>query len=725
MWRHAHRWPAIVLGILLVVLSITGAALAVDPVLKRFDRYVTPLGETTLGDVLRISAKKAPHFQLDRVRIDYSGRVMVRGADMRGSREVPLNLETQRLGRVDRPSDFMELMRRLHTTLNIGPQMRPVVFVTVATMVVLLVSGAVLLVHRIGSLRQTVTFSRVRGRGLSKWHSVVGRLLVIPLFVTAFSGLWMSAVTLELLPAAGATEIPESARPDPMPEEVKATDFAIWDTIPLSELTEITFPIASDWWDVYVLRTGGQLTYIDQFTGAVIAQGPVSFWVRALDLFTMLHTGRGAVVWGAAAGLFALSVPFFAITGVWLWLSRRQRSPHVPGLVRPSAAQTAILVGSESGSTWGYATHLAQQLIAAGRRVSLSGMNKVRDLDADAQILVLTATYGDGTAPAGAAQFLPRLPRLKGGRDFAVLGFGDTSFPAYCRFAHDCHEALKTSRQPLLDMQDVNRGSPQAFAAWGREIGPALGVPDLSLTHEPVRPKTRPMALLERTDFATDGQGRAAILRFDARGLKRFDAGDLLSVYPKGDNVARLYSLASSSRDKVVELCVVRVAGGLCSNQLLDLQIGETADVVVTPNPDFRAPRRRPCLMIAAGTGIAPFAGMIRANRRAPMDLYFGLRHPDQDFYYQDEIARWQQQGRLARFRPAFSRYGDKTYVQDLLAAEADHVAARLAAGASVMVCGSVAMGRAVAEVIDTIAATRGGSLERLRAQGRYLEDVY
>lgn len=725
MWRHAHRWPAVVLGIVLVLLSVTGSVLAVDPVLKRFDRYVTPLGDATLGDVLRISAKKAPHFHLDRVRIDYSGRVMLRGSDLRGNREVPLNLETQRLGRVDHPSDLMELMRRLHTTLNIGPQMRPVTFAAAAVMVLLLVSGAVLLVRRIGSIRQTVSLSRVRGHGLSKWHSVVGRLLVLPLFVTAFSGLWMSAVTLELLPTAAAADLPESTKPNGG-ADVLVTDFKIWDTIPLTELTELTFPIASDWWDVYVLRTSGELTYIDQFTGEVLSRGPVSFWVRALDLFTMLHTGRGAMIWGAMAGIFALSVPFFTITGVWLWLSRRQRIPNVPGLVRPASAQTAILVGSESGSTWGYAAHLAKQLIEAGRQVSLGSMNAARNLAPDAQLLVLTATYGDGTAPSGAAQFLPRLPRLKGGESFAVLGFGDTSFPAYCRFATDCHSALEDSnRRCLLGMGDVNRGSPQSFAAWGRVLGPALGLPELALHHEPVRPKTRPMVLLERTDFATDGQSRAAILRFDARGLKRFAAGDLLSVYPKGDNVARLYSLASSSRDKVVELCVVRVEDGLCSNQLLDMQIGDVADVVVTPNLDFRAPRKRPCLMIAAGTGIAPFAGMIRANRRTPIDLYFGLRHPDQDFYYRDEIARWKHDGRVARFSPAFSRHDGKTYVQDRLADEADHVAARLKAGASVMVCGSVAMGRAVAEVIDRIAATSGTSLDRLRDQGRYLEDVY
>ena len=106
-------------------------------------------------------------------------------------------------------------------------------------------------------------------------------------------------------------------------EPVPAVELSVFDTVALSDLTELVFPIYSDWWDVYVLRQGGDLTYLDRQTGQVLAVENVPFMTRALDLFTLLHTGQGASVWGAIAGLVSLSVPFFTITGVVIWLRRR------------------------------------------------------------------------------------------------------------------------------------------------------------------------------------------------------------------------------------------------------------------------------------------------------------------------------------------------------------------------------------------------------------------
>jgi sulfite reductase (NADPH) flavoprotein alpha-component len=172
------------------------------------------------------------------------------------------------------------------------------------------------------------------------------------------------------------------------------------------------------------------------------------------------------------------------------------------------------------------------------------------------------------------------------------------------------------------------------------------------------------------------------------------------------------------------------VEGGICSTHLLGLTPGDAVDAYVEPNPDFRPARRNGTIMIGAGTGIAPFAGMIRQNqgrksRHRPMELFFGLRHPERDFYYRDAIAQWQQDSRLARFHPAYSRHEERSYVQDRLRAAAQTVSAQLQAGATIMVCGSSNMARAVADEIDEIAAGIGSSESELRQRGRYLEDTY
>ena len=54
--------------------------------------------------------------------------------------------------------------------------------------------------------------------------------------------------------------------------------------------------------------------------------------------------------------------------------------------------------------------------------------------------------------------------------------------------------------------------------------------------------------------------------------------------------------------------------------------------------------------------------------------LFFGCRHPEQDYLYADELKAFAADG-ITEFYTAFSRGdGPKTYVQNLIAAEKDRV---------------------------------------------------
>ena len=126
---------------------------------------------------------------------------------------------------------------------------------------------------------------------------------------------------------------------------------------------------------------------------------------------TLIHTGEGAWAWGLVLGLISLTVPVFAVSGFIIWLSRLRRGG---GKIRANAsapnADMVVLVGSETGTTWGFARHLHEQLTADGRRVHLAAMNELRPAYPKAQqLLVLTGTYGDGHAPKSANRFLAKL----------------------------------------------------------------------------------------------------------------------------------------------------------------------------------------------------------------------------------------------------------------------------------------------------------------------------
>jgi len=68
--------------------------------------------------------------------------------------------------------------------------------------------------------------------------------------------------------------------------------------------------------------------------------------------------------------------------------------------------------------------------------------------------------------------------------------------------------------------------------------------------------------------------------------------------------------------------------------------------------------------------------------------LFFGCRHPDQDYLYADELKAFAADG-ITELHTAFSRAeGPKTYVQNLVAAQKDRVWSLIESGAIVYVCG-------------------------------------
>jgi cytochrome P450/NADPH-cytochrome P450 reductase len=138
---------------------------------------------------------------------------------------------------------------------------------------------------------------------------------------------------------------------------------------------------------------------------------------------------------------------------------------------------------------------------------------------------------------------------------------------------------------------------------------------------------------------------------------------------------------------------------GVCSNYLADRRPGDVVHALIRETKaGFRLPDDpgRPIIMIGPGTGLAPFRGFLqeRASQKAsgktlgPAMLFFGCRHPEQDFLYADELKGFAEQG-VSELHVAFSRgTGPKTYVQDLIAAQKDRVWSLIESGAVIFVCG-------------------------------------
>ena len=101
------------------------------------------------------------------------------------------------------------------------------------------------------------------------------------------------------------------------------------------------------------------------------------------------------------------------------------------------------------------------------------------------------------------------------------------------------------------------------------------------------------------------------------------------------------------------------------------------------------------------------------------------MRHPASDYLYGEDLARWQKDGRLAHLATAVSRGEQPNYVQDALRAEGAELSRLVRDGARVMVCGGRDMAAGVAGVLAELLAPDGLTPIGMKAEGRYVEDVY
>jgi cytochrome P450/NADPH-cytochrome P450 reductase len=277
-------------------------------------------------------------------------------------------------------------------------------------------------------------------------------------------------------------------------------------------------------------------------------------------------------------------------------------------------------------------------------------------------------------------------------------------------------------------------------------------------------PMTKPKLLA----YVGDDAASSELYRSDILS-KRKSVFDLLEEHPACELpfhaylemlsllAPRYYSISSSpSRDP--SRCSVTVAvvegpassgrgiyKGICSNYLAGRRASETIHATLRETKaGFRLPDDPavPIIMIGPGTGLAPFRGFLqeRAAMKAngknlgPAMLFFGCRHPDQDFLYADQLKAFASDG-ITELHTAFSRgEGPKTYVQDLVKAQKDRVWSLIDNGAIIYVCGDGGkMEPDVKAALVAIYRERKGAdadaglrwIEDMGTQNRYVLDVW
>ena len=711
MWRYAHLALAIIASVFLIVASATGAILAIDAINEKLPPHKAEnFDEIRLSETL--SALKKTYPELVELTVDANQFVILQGFDNSGN-EVngivnPLTGEI--LGEPRKKSEFIQWVTSLHRSLFLHDTGRILVGISAFLLLMIATSGLALLVSQRG---WKVFFKPIRNDNFFPFaHASISRFLLVPIILISGTG---AHLTLDRFEVFAAQKTAHQAV-NPIPTKIRPWEsFDIFKSTLLKDVRKIEFPFTDEPDEYFTVALSDREILIHQQSGEVLGtkREPASKIWQALSF--ELHTGSIGMVWAGILALCSIGILFFIYSGFAITLKRQRGSSKG---AKAQEAQIVILAGSQTGATHHFAHAIFQQLAGAGHRVYLGSPDDYQTFYKATHLILLTSTYGLGDAPINAGKFLKQLEKHAQNQSLAVsvVGFGSQSYPDFCGFAKKAYKALiqQSWAQMVLPLHTVNEQSVTEFtqwaAAWSQKTGMMLDT--APAVYRGRRIRTTRFTVVEKIE-----DDRSFCLVIKPAGTENFTSGDLLAIYPQ-PQIRRLYSIGKIGRN--IQLIVRNHPGGIGSGFLHRLEPGDVFEAKILPNPDFHLRENLPTVMVANGTGIAPFLGMATQGRGSR--IYGGFRTAGllTDFY-QKFVSQYD-----AGLKLAFSREGSRLHVTDLVWRDAVFFAAHLKNGGVVMICGSLTMQRDVEDALNAISLKYNKvSLDNYRAAGQILTDCY
>lgn len=242
---------------------------------------------------------------------------------------------------------------------------------------------------------------------------------------------------------------------------------------------------------------------------------------------------------------------------------------------------------------------------------------------------------------------------------------------------------------------------------------------------------------------------------------------DLKSLNPPIDHLCELlprlqvryYSISSSPRVNPSRLSITAVVVeyvtklnrpmmGVATGMLGSMDPSETVSPkvpVFVRRSQFKLPYKSalPVVMVGPGTGLAPFMGFLQEKLYQKQEgkpigniyLYFGCRHRNEDFIYEQELQKFLDEEVLTKLYVAFSRDQEKkVYVQHLMEQNGKEIWETLEQKGHFYVCGDARnMAHDVDLTLHKIAIKHGNLdsasasdyIKRMRSSGKYSCDVW
>ncbi len=728
IWRYSHFLLTAVSALFLLLASITGAILALEPATLITQPYaVVDLDNTSLSSTIKALENKYQEvLEIEKTAENFvTASVVTRDNE---NRQIYVHPKTGvALGNVEKQSVYFNYVTNLHRSLFLKTIGR--VFVGVVSFLLCLIAftGFFLLAQRQGGFKNW--FDRVQETNIGqRYHVILGRWFLLPIIIIGTTGVYLSVEKFSLTPE---TQISHNwnATPTTGLQEFSTSEIPLFKNLKLSEVRKVIFPFSEDVADYYELELRDRELLVHQYTGEVVSevQYPFAYFVSKWSM--LLHTGQGNIFWSVILFIASLSILFFMYSGLRMSIKRIQKTKPIFSTFHKDEAQYILLVGSETGSTYAFAKAYYKALIAVGVKVHLATLNDYNTYKKATHLIVFTATYGDGDAPSNARKFKDLLQKIEPSNNmkFAVVGFGSLRYTHYCEFAIQVNDALSAhpSFSKLQSLEKINEQSPVSFTNWITRWNRLTGM-NLEVVLPIISEKEAKFLKFEVVSRSNLNVDETTILRLKSKNKVDFQSGDLLNVIPGKGIKARQYSIARIDAD--IYLSVKQHTKGVCSHYLSNLETGVNIKASIERNPYFHLPEKASSVyMIANGTGIAPFLGMIINERgNIPIRLLWGGRTLASFDCYEAILNAKLPERNDFKYNLALSQEGKKMYVQDVIKHREKEVGQALKDGCVFMLCGSMAMQHSVLDTLEEIAQKElKQPLSDFENNGQLLTDCY
>ena len=466
---------------------------------------------------------------------------------------------------------------------------------------------------------------------------------------------------------------------------------------------------------------------IHQFNGEIISQKKKSLVALGSHYSFLLHTGHGSIIWSIILLLASVAILFFIYSGFSMTLKRRKESSSIKNKTLKDVAEYILLVGSETGSTIRFASVFKNALIKANKSVFTSELNSYDTYENAKNIIIFTATYGEGDAPANAQKFIQRMNTIEpiNKLNYSVIGFGSKAYPEFCKYAIKVNENLQNHHKfsPTIPLFKINNQEINSFNKWVAKWSHFNKIELETNFNENLKPNKQVFTVVNKTAMNEDN---TFIIQLKPDKKIKFTSGDLLSITPKNETKSRLYSIGKIN--DTILLSIRKHEAGVCSTYFHNLRIADKIKASIQENKKFNFPKKsKEVILIANGTGIAPFLGMIQENKNVKVHLFWGGRNKKSFEIYKKMILLALKNKTLTSLNIAYSReQKENKYVQNLLKNHTKLVSKILQNENHILICGSLKMQKGVENIIDLIAKQKlNSNIKTLKENNLIKADCY